>query len=47
MAALDEGNAAQQFAGGNLRIVMVERIPPGNPIGGALVDCSLDHSVRK
>ncbi|MGA9059104.1 MAG: hypothetical protein WB763_21640 [Terriglobia bacterium] len=45
MAALDGSNAAQEFVGGNLRIVMVEPIPPGDPKGGALVDCPLDHSV--
>jgi len=45
MAALDGSNAAQEFVGGNLRIVMVERIPPGDPIGDALADCPLDHSV--
>jgi len=47
MAALDGGNAAQEFVRGNLRIVMVERIPPGDPIGDALVDCPLDHAVGK
>jgi len=44
-AALDGSNAAQEFVGGNLRIVMVERIPPGDPIGGALVECPLHHAV--
>jgi hypothetical protein len=45
MAAFNGGNAAQQFVGANLRIALVEPIPPGDPIGGALVDCPLHHSV--
>jgi hypothetical protein len=47
MAALDASNAAQEFARGNLRIVMVEPIPTGDPIGGALVDCPLYYSVSE